>query len=85
MVSCALLAFLYGAEEAVISQMFCPFRYMQAPVQSISCLTNIRFPITIWQWAVGMTVLRMIAAALFAGIVCVAVFIANQQIMSRKA
>lgn len=59
------LSILYTLEECVVVYGFYPFEYLEAPVQSISCLANIKLPVTIGQWYFITFLLRMIAAGWF--------------------
>ena len=67
----ALLTVLYSAEECGISSGFYPPPYLNAPVQSISCLANVRLGVSIGQWLFLTTGIRLAAAALFSGVVFV--------------
>ena len=56
---------LYTLEEYAVVYGFYPFEYLEAPVQSISCLSNIKLSVTIGQWYFITFLLRMITAGLF--------------------
>ncbi len=66
-----LLTILYAAEEYGISCSFYQPPYLNAPVQSISCLANVRLSISIGQWIFLTAGIRSAMAALFSGVVCV--------------
>lgn len=50
MMSGVILTVLYALEECVIVTMFSSFYYLEAPVQSVSCLADVRITVNIGQW-----------------------------------
>ena len=65
-----ILTILYALEEAVVVSVFFHFQYLEAPVQSISCLSDVKLSITIGQWWLMTFFLRMVNTGLAAVIGC---------------
>ncbi len=79
----ALLTVLYSTEECGISSGFYLPPYLNAPVQSISCLANVRLGVSIGQWLFLTTGIRLAAAALFSGVVFVLFYTFNSEKSAR--
>lgn len=70
MMSGVILTVLYALEECVIVTMFSSFYYLEAPVQSVSCLADVRITVNIGQWYILTLFLRILNTILFSGEGC---------------
>lgn len=70
MMSSVILTVLYALEECAVVTMFSSFQYLEAPVQSISCLADVRFSVNIGQWYIITLLLRILNTILFSGVGC---------------
>lgn len=73
-IASVMLTVIYGVEEMAISSFFYPLFYLDAPVQSIFCLSHVGVSVTVGQWILMMLGVRAAISALFAGVVCVLLF-----------
>ncbi len=65
-----IVTILYALEEAVVVSGFFPFQYLEAPVQSISCLSGVKLSLTIGQWWLMTFFLRLVNTGLAAVMGC---------------
>lgn len=65
-----ILTMLYAIEEAIVVSEFSPFQYLEAPVQSIACLSGVKVSVTIGQWWFMTLLLRIVNTSLIAVIGC---------------
>ncbi|MCD7825890.1 MAG: hypothetical protein LUH14_08020 [Clostridiaceae bacterium] len=70
MMSGVILTVLYAAGECAIVSMFFSFDYLEAPVQSISCLADVQLTVNIGQWYILTFLLRMLNIVVFSGAGC---------------
>lgn len=66
----AILTILYGIEEYGILASFFPMRYLDAPVQSISCLSGVWISASIGEWIVFTMGIRIGVVMIFSGVFC---------------
>ncbi len=60
---------LYAVEEGIICASFYSFRYLSAPIQSVSCLADVKISMSILAWLVFSLFLRIILVDIFSVIV----------------
>lgn len=65
-----ILTVLYALEECAVVTMFSSFHYLEAPVQSISCLADVQFQLNIGQWYIITLGLRILNTILFSVLGC---------------
>lgn len=65
-----IMTILYAIEEYSISASFFPIQFLDAPVQSISCLSGVRISIRIGTWIAITTVARIAIVAIVCCILC---------------
>lgn len=64
-----IFTIIFALEEGVISASFYSFRYLSAPVQSVSCLADVKISMSILAWFIFSLFLRIILADVFSFIV----------------
>ena len=60
-----IFTLLYAVEECAVIFVFSRFPYMEAPVQSVSCLADVTIPVNIGQWYFITLLLRVFHMVLF--------------------
>lgn len=65
-----IMTVLYGIEEYGILASFVPIQYLDAPVQSISCLSNVRISASIGEWIAITMAMRIAIVIIFSGVLC---------------
>lgn len=74
-----LLVMVYAVTEHIVSAAFYPIKYLEAPVQSISCLSEVSLPISIGAWYALTLTVRLVVSALFTGILCSILYFAKDK------
>lgn len=65
-----ICAVIYGLEEYGITGCFFPDNNLSAPVQSISCLSDVKISANIGQWLIIILVLRIFNVAVMSAVFC---------------
>lgn len=75
-----IMTMLYGFEEYGIMASFFPIQYLNAPVQSISCLSGVHISVSIGEWIALTMGMRIVVITVFSGVLCtVLYFIKNKK------
>lgn len=75
-----VMTLLYGFEEYGIMASFFPFQYLDAPVQSISCLSGVHISVSIGEWIALTMGMRIVVITVFSGVLCtILYFIKNKK------
>lgn len=65
-----VMTILYGIEEYGIMASFFPIQYLDAPVQSISCLSGVHISVSIGEWIALTMGMRIAMVIIFSGFFC---------------
>lgn len=65
-----IMTILYGIEEYGIMASFFPIQYLDAPVQSISCLSDVHISASIGEWIAITMAMRIAIVIIFSGVLC---------------